>query len=869
MRTVARAGLVAAALLAPERAPAQTAQDTLDAPPPAVTPEVLRLGRDTVFAAPGEVYPAGAVHRALLGDLNRDLWHLRFPVPVLDLDSVGGGLVVDELSGGKQTLGLRFRGRDGLIYQFRSILKTASRAIPSPLRSTAVDDALQDQMAAQFPLSAMVVAELLESVGVLVAKPRPVVMPDDPRLGEFQALFAGRMGWIEVRPDERETDDGVEYAGFAGSAKITGSEELYEELIDDPESYVDAEQLLRARFVDMLVGDWDRHSDQWRWASYEEGQRTRWEPIPRDRDWALSRIDGLLPRLVGVYMPKYEGFDDEPPDVFRLHWSAQRVDRTHLSGLSRDDFTRIADQLVARLDDAALDRAVSVLPESYLDAVGPDLRRALRVRRDALPEVALEYYRLLAGWVDVHGTEETDSVRVVGDGDGVRVTAWAPREGDFVRYDRRFDPDETKDIRIYLRDGDDVLVARGPLSIPVRVVGATGDDRIVASGAGANLVVYEGEGDDEIAVGREAVTTDSPLLGQDSLRTAYFTWDSRDWGSSWLPRPEVWYDSDIGLFAGAGVTRYGFGFGRLPYHSKVSLSVLNGLDPAQWIVDVEANRAVGERGWRLEATMQSHTDEPVWLYGFGNDVQPHITSDEARSYRSSLRARIGARYRVTDRWTVAVGPEFTTSGAVKPGGVVFDSLDVYGAGSFTRVGLRGDLDVDTRDNPRYPRSGRHAEVQARVVPSLLDVDDTFGRVSATWTEFVSADLPGEPTAHLRVTAEKSWGRTPFFELPYLGGAATLPGFTSRRFVGTGAASATALLRWKVLEPTVLTELQIGLHGVATGGRVWFDEPSSAGWHTAAGGGLWLRLPSVDRAVGLTFMRGDEGVRAYLDFGFLF
>lgn len=844
------------------------AGDTLDAPPPAVDPSSVRLGRDTVWAAPGEVYTAGALKRVFLGDLNRDLWHLRFPVPVLDLDSVGGGLTVDELSGGKQTLGVRFMGADGLIYQFRSILKTASRAIPGPLRSTVVDDALQDQMAAQFPLSAMIVAELLEAAGVLVARPHPVVMPDDPRLGEFSEAFAGRMGWIEIRPNERETEDGVEYAGFAGSDKITGSDELYEELIDDPESYVDTRKLLRARLIDMLVGDWDRHSGQWRWASYPDGERTRWEPIPRDRDWALASIDGLLPRLTAVYMPKYTGFAAERPDVFALHWSAQRVDRTLLNDLDRNDFEEVAAELTATLDDTVLDRAVGLLPESYREAVGTRLRHALGVRRDALPSVAEEYYELLAEHVDVPGTEETDSVWVAAERGGVRVTMFAPREGDFVRYDRWFDPADTRDIRVYLRDGDDLVVARGELPITVRIVGASGDDRITAEDTGPNLVVYEGEGDDRLDLDRRATTIDRPLLRQDSLETGYFTWSPRDWGASWVPRPELWYDSDIGAYAGLGISRLGFGFGALPHHSRWSLSVLNGFDAGQWIVDSEFDRALGPNGWRVEAKAQARTDEPVWLTGADGVAAPEESVDDLRFYRSSLRARAGLRYRVSRHWTVSVGPELASSAAVRSPDIARDSLTFYGAGAFDRVGLRAAAEIDTRDDSRYPMRGRTVSLVATGVPEVLDATEPYGGVSAELVEYRSLGLPGEAVAHLRLVGEKRWGRTPFFERAHLGGSGSLPGFQSRRFVGDAATAATAMLRFKLFDASVLTDLQLGLHGVATAGRVWADA-ASTDWKTGAGGGLWLRIPAIDRVAGLTFVRGDRDLRVYLDFGFLY
>jgi hypothetical protein len=35
----------------------------------------------------------------------------------------------------------------------------------------------------------------------------------------------------------------------------------------------------------MLLGDWDRHEDQWRWSEFEkENGEHYFRPIPRDRD---------------------------------------------------------------------------------------------------------------------------------------------------------------------------------------------------------------------------------------------------------------------------------------------------------------------------------------------------------------------------------------------------------------------------------------------------------------------------------------------------------------------------------------------------------------------------------------------------------
>ena len=35
---------------------------------------------------------------------------------------------------------------------------------------------------------------------------------------------------------------------------------------------------------DLIIGDWDRHEDQWRWAEQEDGKDEIYEPIARDRD---------------------------------------------------------------------------------------------------------------------------------------------------------------------------------------------------------------------------------------------------------------------------------------------------------------------------------------------------------------------------------------------------------------------------------------------------------------------------------------------------------------------------------------------------------------------------------------------------------
>ncbi len=218
----------------------------------------------TAIMTPRGRYDAGVFHRFFMGGLNRDLWSLPIEVEVLDLDRFAGGLTPVRRGGGLQTTSLRLQGADGQMWTFRSVDKDVTRSLDPLLRESVAAGVLQDQIGALFPLSAMVVAPLMEAAGVLHSDPTLMVMPNDERLGEFLEEFGGLLGWIEIRPDEGRDGE----PGFAGASRITGSERFLERLEDEQDNRVNSEGYLRARLMDLFVGDWDRHPDQWRWAAF-------------------------------------------------------------------------------------------------------------------------------------------------------------------------------------------------------------------------------------------------------------------------------------------------------------------------------------------------------------------------------------------------------------------------------------------------------------------------------------------------------------------------------------------------------------------------------------------------------------------------
>ncbi len=362
----------------------------LRAPPVAVSTRALAVGVDSLETTPGQRYEAGWLQRLVAGDLNRDLWTVPVRLPVLDLQATAGGLTPEELIGGQQTVGIRFLGRDSIEYDFRPVVKDASPALPPWLRGTIARRVVNEQMAAQFPFGAILVASLLQAADVASPIPRPFVMPNDERLGPYRSLFAGRVGLLAEHP---VTSHGRQLA-LGVYREVLSTDQVMEWRRQNPGDSIRADIYVRVRLIDFLVGDWDRHGGQWRWGRAPEDS-THWYPIPEDRDWALSRVDGLTEVVARIVWPNYVGFSADAPPVKRLARSAEKLDQSILAGTPKDVFVREAQFLQQVLTDSVMDQAVAALPAALARLERDRAGKALKLRRDRLVEAAGAFHELI------------------------------------------------------------------------------------------------------------------------------------------------------------------------------------------------------------------------------------------------------------------------------------------------------------------------------------------------------------------------------------------------------------------------------------------------------------------------------------------
>ncbi len=568
---------------------------------------------DSVTVEAGAHYQAGGLHRFLFGGSYRDLWTTPIRVPVLDLRAFDGGMTVDKAGGGTQTKSLTFTGRDGAEYTFRSVDKDHVQ-VPAGFRDVPIAEGLaHDQISDSHPAANVMVPPLLEAVGVLHDSPVLVVMPDDTLLGRFRAVFANRLGVLELHPRGPKGDR----AGFDGAIAIINSDSLLQLLDHDPAEQVDARTFLAARLVDMLVNNWDRHPGQWKWARMP-ASGSRWEPISQDYDKAFISVTGFLPGLTRMSTPNLITFGRNYPSIRGLTWNSLQLDRRLLGELGKAAFDSVARSVQGRLTDSVLDAVMLAMPAEYR-ALSPDLIATLRARRRTLPAMAQRFYRYLAAVVDIHATDAAARATIIRvDDSHVEVRLATGDAAPF--YIRRFDARETTGIRVYLSGGNDHALVTGDVtgSIPVWVIGGNGTNRLVDSstvdGHRSPTHFHDVGATRDVSYGADTLFDRRPFVHE----FGGLDQPGRDYGASMAPVVGLSINHDLGVMPAVGMTWHGYGFRDTPYTTMVSLLGQYSFRIGGFRVALAADRRMESSPWHFSGLVRMSQLELTNFHGFGN-----------------------------------------------------------------------------------------------------------------------------------------------------------------------------------------------------------------------------------------------------------
>lgn len=805
----------------------------------------------TVTRAVNPAYESGPIKRFFLGTHNRYAWTVPVTAPVFHARRVAGGLTPLQRSGSAQTPALRLAGPNDEQYVLRSIDKDPLRSLPARYRHTFVRDIRQDQTSTMHPFAAFLVADLADALGLYHTNPQLYYVPAASGLGSYSPILADRFALFEERPDE----DVSGVASFGYSEEAMSYRTVYRKITGDNDHRIDQRMYAKTRLFDILIADWDRHPDQWRWVSFEPPDREGkiYRPIPRDRDFAFFRLDGLFPWLVKkLVLWEYQGFERDYGSIKGLTENGLPQDRRFLSGLDREDWRTIADSIQTALSDSVIDAAIGEWKRTYDPVRGDEIAEVLKVRRDKLAEAADRFYRLLAKHVDVVGSHKHERFEVERLNDRkTLVRVYKTTKAHEIRreiYRRTVCTSDTEQIRLFGLDGRDQFIVSGKVHRGPKVIAVGGpgsdrfEDRSRVGGLRQKTRFQDVAGDNVLVRSPET----SLALVDDPKRNLYDPSPYRY--NRTFPVGSIGYNIDDGLIVGGGARFLRHGFQKMPYASLQRLEVTAATKRGALRGRYEGrfSSVVGP----LDLTVNSQFWAPNSVrnyYGLGNETP---NTAELNRYYEVQFARFGldasTGYQAPDGLTVTAGPslEYTD---ISPHRSRFVRQPQAGVSPETFddhlfVGLGATFNLRNIDSRTNPLQGFQWRSNAHFYQSFPTAPGRYGHLSGAVTTYVSPRLSPQVTVALRIGGATNIGDFPFYRANTLGGQMNLRGYRSTRYAGRSSFFQNLDLRLGVHSfSSYLGWGTIGLLGFADNGRVWADGESSRVWHQGYGGGLWISM----------------------------
>ena len=331
----------------------------------------------------------GKAYKMLWGKHYRKYFGTDIIAPTATLDTLKGGLTPVRKGGGHQSNSLRLEDKNGKEYMIRALKKNPikfmqsgmfrDQYIASKYNDTYTEDVLLDVFTTAHPYAPLTVGPLLDAVDIYHPNTSLYYIPKQSGLEKYNDEFGDELYFLEERAASGHGDK----KNFGFSDEIISTDDLFVNLRESDDNILDEKTFIRARLMDMLIGDWDRHKDQWRWAEFKDGKKTIYKPVPRDRDQAYSKYDGFLMEFTTRILPpakKLQVYDDEIRSVKWFNANPFPVDKTLISRSSIKDWIEQAEFIQEKITDEVIEEAFSMLPAEIQDETIDKIKSIMKKR---------------------------------------------------------------------------------------------------------------------------------------------------------------------------------------------------------------------------------------------------------------------------------------------------------------------------------------------------------------------------------------------------------------------------------------------------------------------------------------------------------
>ncbi|MBL7698743.1 MAG: BamA/TamA family outer membrane protein [Chitinophagaceae bacterium] len=808
------------------------------------------------------------LHRTFFGENYRKEWSADTKLPHIKISEVAGGLTPLRLGGGHQTISLRLAAKNGDEWVLRTIVKDPSVLLPPALRETFARDVIDDAMSAQHPFSPLVVPDLAEAAGIPHAKPVIGIVQRDTMLGKFNDQFAGQVCLLEEREPFGNSDNSVK---------------MFAELDEDNDNKVDNKAFLKAMLLDLLISDWDRHPDQWRWVDVQKGKNKMYVGVPRDRDQAFYVNQGVAPWFASLpwMVPNLQGFK---PEINHVKFSLMQhtfLSSRPTSHLSEKEWMSITDEFVKAITDEVIDNALKKLPKTAYDLRHNELSATLKKRRDNIPAAMKEYFRFMQKIVDVKLSDKNELVSIRDSSNKYLVVNVnkLTKNGDVgeLLMNSAFDPSVTKEFRLYMGKGQDsVVIANKTSPVKIRLIGDEGEKQYNVIDAAKKVKTYD-KTSDVSYYGKTGMLR--PHISDD---TANFNFVPANRFNVWQPLIGFALNRDDGFQLGLGSQFTRQGFRKSPYASLNRIMAYYAFSTSAFKIKYNGEwlRVLGKADLiaNVDVLAPQNTQN---FFGLGNETPFIKTGNFKRFYRTRFNL-----YQVTPaiRWRnektgamFSIGPSlqhyafdssdnrgrFIVSSRIKS----YDSVII--ADNKTHLGVVMNFTVNKKNSPIIPSEGYFLNVRVQGFGGANDKAKTFGQVIPEFSVYQKLNRKATIVVADRVGGGFTIGKSAFYQSLFIGGHENLLGYRQYRFAGEHMIYNNFEVRMKIANFTgYIIPGQFGAVGFFDVGRVWIDDEHSDVWHSGVGGGLFF-APAQIVVINVIAGYSKEGWLPYVTMGFRF
>lgn len=767
----------------------------------AALPQEGKAAFKTVAAGPE--YERSKFHNWLWGRNRRAEWATPITVPVLWLDTAFGGLKPYQAGGGNETRSLRLTNVNGKEYTLRSVNKSRKDVVPPDFAGTFIDDIVRDEVSMAHPYAALALGGMAQKAGIYYTSAILVWLPEQPSLDTFNKKYKNDLYLLEQRPDGNWS----EADNLGNFEEFESTEDLLKKMMENNEHLPDQYQYMKSRLFDMLISDWDRHEDNWRWGKKEEDDIKYYSPIPRDRDNAFYAHNGVLVNMMisAAKLNYMQHFDHKVKNMDDLNWEMRYMDRFFTSALSLSDWQKAANELQQALTDAVIAQSIRQLPPEIFKVSGQELIDKLKSRRDQLPRFAKEYYLFLSSEVFIPGSEKNEyyDVKEIEGGKTevsvYRIDSKGQQESK-PYYHRVFDPSETKQIRIFGGKGhDEYNVKQNSKAIKVQV--------------------------------------------NDTTPKYKYKWYEYSYkGFS----PDISYNNEDRLYVGLKYKATKQVWDKKPFAHQYTLGARYSI--SQNAINVYGNALYPEAIGKWDMNIYAEYDAVRWtnFYGAGNetqmvtkDIQFHRLRSREWIARVGLSRFFGKHHRVNVNAFYQDVKNLEDSGRYVSKVYHFINPEVYEVNNY--AGLQLNYSFSTMNDSIVPVKGVYFATTGTLSKNFRQNEffqkyDADMRIFLPFTRHISLAIRGGGS---HVVNDNVLNSGQLYQHAIIGGSRSLRGYRRERFWGQTAYYNQNELRFITDFKSKIMNGKIGLFGFFDNGRVWMPGENSEKIHIGYGPGLLL------------------------------